>query len=120
MIEIPQLPTTKQFRDAVKAAFQTHGVKISNTKTRQDSLSGWEISYEVRMHYNYRDRNLARQVRRVEIIFPTPLDADQRRDLDAAIDDIRIWMALCGVHPFMKLEVPAYGVSKVRAWCLIS
>jgi hypothetical protein len=120
MGEIPQLPTTKQFRDAVKTAFQIHGVKISNTKTRQDTLSGWEISYEVRVHYNYRDRNLARQIRRVEIMFSTPLNVDQRQDLDAAIDDIHIWMTLCGVHPFMKLEVTAYGVSKVKAWCLIS
>jgi hypothetical protein len=120
MIEIPRLPTTKQFRDAVKTAFQTHGLKMSKSSTRAELLSDWDINHNVRMHYNYRDRNLSRQVRRVDIWIPRNEDESYQDNLHLALTDIRVWMKLSGVEPFMKLRQPSFEDNRITAWCLIS
>lgn len=120
MREIPQLPTTKQFRDAVKTAFHTHGLKTSMSRTRQDLLSDCDIDHSIRIHYNYSDRTLSKQIRKVEIWTPGPEDKDSQRNLEAALNDIRVWMKLSGVEPFMKLKQSSYEDSRITAWCLIS
>ena len=116
---IPLLPTTKQFRDAVKTAFRTHGLKMSKSKTRQDLISDWDINHSIRIHYNYGNRNLSKQIRKVEIWTPRPKDKDSQINLESALNDIRIWMKLSGVEPFMKLK-PSFEDSRIIAWCLIS
>ena len=116
---IPLLPTTKQFRDAVKTAFHTHGLKMSKSKTRQDLISDWDINHSIRIHYNYGNRNLSKQIRKVEIWTPRPKDKDSQINLESALNDIRIWMKLSGVEPFMKLK-PSFEDSRIIAWCLIS
>ena len=120
MIEIPRLPTTKQFRDAVKTAFQTHGLKMSKSSTRAELLSDWDINHNVRIHYNYRDRNLSRQVRRVDIWIARNDDESCQDNLHLALTDIRIWMKLSGVEPFMKSRQPLFEDSRITGWCLIS
>jgi hypothetical protein len=101
MREIPQLPTTKQFRDIVKTACHTHGVVIFSSRTRSELLSGWEIPYEVRMHYNYANQ-FRRKTRKLEIHLPH--NADQKK--------------IEAVH--MKLDTPSHKNSRITAWCLIS
>lgn len=120
MIEIPQLPTTKQFRDAVKTAFRTHGLKMSKSRTRAELLSGWDINHNVRMHYNYRDRNLSRQVRRVDIWIARNEDESLQQNIQPALNDITVWMKLSGVEPLMKIQHPSFEDSRITAWCLIS
>ena len=119
MERIPQLPTTKQFRDAVKTAFRTHGIKMTRSRTQQELLSDWDVNHSVRMHYNYRDRNLSRRVRRVDIWIPRCDDSD-KIILNAALDGVKIWMTLSGVNPLMKVRHPSYEDSRITAWCLIS
>ena len=120
MIEIPRLPPTKQIRDAVKTAFQTHGLKMSKSSTRAELISDWDINHNVRMHYNYRDRNLSRQVRRVEIWIARNEDESCQDNLHLALNDIRVWMKLSGVEPFMKSSPRLFEDSRITGWCLIS
>ena len=120
MIEIPRLPTTKQFRDAVKTAFQTHGLKMSKSSTRAELISDWDINHNVRMHYNYRVPTLSRQVRRVDIWIARNDDESCQDNLHLALTDIRIWMKLSGVEPFMKSSPRLFEDSRITGWCLIS
>ena len=120
MIEIPRLPTTKQFRDAVKTAFHTHGLKMSKSSTRAELISDWDINHNIRMHYNYRVPTLSRQVRRVDIWIARNEDESCQDNLHLALNDIRVWMKLSGVEPFMKSSPRLFEDSRITGWCLIS
>lgn len=82
-------------------------------------MSGYGIPYEVRIHYNYGYAiALRNKVRLIDIRTPRIDGIEQK--LKAAADDIRVWMMLCGVEPYMKIRHSLFADSRITAWCLIS
>jgi hypothetical protein len=102
-------PTTKQFREVLDHALETHSVKILQSRTRAQQGRDYYLDAET---YWANRKNLRKVTYKIDP--DTPAEEFQK-----VIDDLRFWFTLSGQDKFIKIDFHRY-YKKISAWCLIS
>jgi hypothetical protein len=102
-------PTTKQFREVIDHALETHGVKILQSRTR--AQQGRDYYLDIETYWTNR-KNLRKVTYKIDT--DTPDEQYQK-----VIDDLRFWFTLSGQDKFIRIEFGRH-YKKITAWCMIS
>jgi len=110
------IPDTRQYRDTLRSALQTHNIAVVENKTRNYQGNFWDLCTAVGAgQESWRSYNLVRTV-------TFHVEKNERVDsvlLNQALRDVEIWSALCGTHLLVKIDCHKQ-LWRIQTACVIS